>query len=247
MYPKFGFLQVIYQYICSSDSKLYINYLRRKGVIIGEGTRFFGRSTVDITRPLLVEIGRNCMIANNTSILTHGFDWSVLREKYGEVLGSSGKVVLEDNVFVGTNTIILKGVRIGRDSIVGAGSVVTSDIPAGSVAAGNPCKVIMTIDQYYQNRKKKFIDEAKAYAREIFIKTGKIPCQDEFWEEFPIFLNRDGDWGKIPVEFQTGSAFINFLKSKPIYSSYEEFLIDAGIPSEEIDKQSLNKEKVATP
>ncbi len=239
--PRFGFLQVIYQYICSTNPKLYINYLRKKGVTVGEGTRFFGRSTVDLTRPVLVEIGRNCMIADNTTILTHGFDWSVLREKYGEVLSSSGKVTIEDNVFIGTGTIILKGVRIGRDSIIGAGSVVTSDIPAGSVAAGNPCKVIMTIDQYYQNRKKKFIDEAKAYAYEIFVKTGRIPYQEEFWEEFPIFLNRKGNWGNIPVKSQTGSAFINFLKSKPVYSSYEEFLIDAGIPREKVSKGLAKK------
>ncbi len=179
------------------------------------------------------------MIGGNTTILTHGFDWSVLREKYGEVLSSSGKVVIEDNVFIGINTIILKGVRIGRDSIIGAGSVVTSDIPAGSVAAGNPCRVIMTIDQYYQSRKKKFIDEAKAYAHEIFVKTGRMPYQEEFWEEFPIFLSRNGDWGNIPVKAQTGSAFINFLKSKPVYSSYEEFLINAGIPHKEISKQGL--------
>src|SRR5690554_2796842 len=120
LYPKFGLLQVLYQYICSLNSNLYVNYLRKKGVTIGEGTKFFGsRSTIDITRPVLVEIGCNCMIGGNTTILTHGFDWSVLREKYGEVLGSSGKVVIEDNVFIGINTIILKGVRIGRDSIVG--------------------------------------------------------------------------------------------------------------------------------
>jgi hypothetical protein len=176
------------------------------------------------------------MIANNTTILTHGFDWSVLREKYGEVLCSSGKVVLEDNVFIGTNTIILKGVRIGKDSIIGAGSVVTSNIPSGSVAVGNPCRVIMNLDQYYQNRKKKYIDEAKSYAYEIYIKTGRVPQQEEFWEEFPIFLNREGNWGKLPVKNQLGSALTRFLKSKPIYSSFEEFLIDSGIPEKKISK-----------
>ncbi len=220
----------------SSSSRLYTIYLRRKGVKVGEGTMFFGRSSIDVTRPALLEIGRNCMIANNTTILTHGFDWSVLREKYGEVLCSSGKVVLEDNVFIGTNTIILKGVRIGKDSIIGAGSVVTSNIPSGSVAVGNPCRVIMNLDQYYQNRKKKYIDEAKSYAYEIYIKTGRVPQQEEFWEEFPIFLNREGNWGKLPVKNQLGSALTRFLKSKPIYSSFEEFLIDSGIPEKKISK-----------
>jgi acetyltransferase-like isoleucine patch superfamily enzyme len=230
-------LQTIYENICSSSSKLYVAYLRKRGVTVGEGTTFFGRSHIDITRPSLVEIGRNCIFTKNVSLLTHGFDWSVLREKYGEVLCSSGKVVIEDNVFIGTNTTILKGVRIGRDSIVGAGSVVTRDIPAGSVAVGNPCKVIMSIDQYYQSRKRKYVSEAKAYALEIYLKTGKIPVKEDFWEEFPIFLRRDADWGKLPVRGQLGSAFTNFLNSKPIYSSFEEFLIDSGIPKEKINKQ----------
>lgn len=210
---------------------------------VGEGTVFSGHSIIDVTRPTLVEIGRNCTFTNNITLLTHGFDWAVLREKYGEVLCSSGKVVIEDNVFIGINTIILKGIRIGRDSIIGAGSVVTHDIPAGSVAAGNPCEVIMSIDQYYQSRKRKYIEEAKAYAYQIYTKTGRIPHQEEFWEEFPIFLRRDGKWGKLPVKSQTGSAFINFVKSKPVYASFEEFLIDSGIPiakSNEIKVQNQN-------
>ena len=227
--------------ICSKNSKLYVTYLRKKGVSVGEGTTFFGHVSIDVTRPSLVEIGRNCMFTDNVSLLTHGFDWSVLREKYGEILCSSGKVVVEDNVFVGTKTIILKGVKIGRDSIIGAGSVITHDIPAGSVAAGNPCNVIMTIDQYYQNRKKKYVDEAKTYAYELFLKTGKIPQQEDFWEEFPIFLKRDGQWGKLPVRSQTGSAFTNFLKSKPVYSSFEEFLVDAGIPKNKVKEKSGQK------
>jgi hypothetical protein len=165
-------------------------------------------------------------------MLSHGFDWSVLREKYHEVLCSSGKVVIEDNVFVGTNTTVLKGVRIGKNSIIGAGSVVNRDIPPESVAAGNPCKVIMSLEDYYQRRKSKYVSEAKAYARELYLKTGKIPRQEDFWEEFPIFLKRDGNWGKLPVRFQMGSAFDNFLKSKPLYVSFEEFLRDAGVPTQ---------------
>jgi acetyltransferase-like isoleucine patch superfamily enzyme len=51
-------------------------------------------------------------------------------------------VVIEDDVFVGARSVILKGVRVGKGSVVGAGSIVTTDIPAGVVAAGNPCRVI---------------------------------------------------------------------------------------------------------
>lgn len=52
-----------------------------------------------------------------------------------------------NNVWIGANVMILKGVHIGRNSLVGAGSVVTKDIPANVVAAGNPCKVIRELDE----------------------------------------------------------------------------------------------------
>ncbi len=112
--------------------------------------------------------------------------------------------------------------------------MVTHSIPENCVAAGNPCEVVMTIDEYYERRKRAYVEEAKAYAREIYRKTGKVPRQEDFWEEFPIFLQRDGDWGKLPVRRQLGSAFLNFLKSKPLYGSFEEFLIASGIPREKV-------------
>ena len=224
--------------ICSINSKLYIGYLRKKGISIGEGTRFFGgRISIDMRRSCLVEIGRNCVLTDGVVLLTHGYDWVVLREKYGEMLGSSRKVVLEDNVFVGIHSIILKGVRIGSNTIIGAGSVVTHDIPPNSVAAGNPCRVIMSIDEYHKKRKALFAQEAKAYAYEIYRKTGKVPRKEAFSIEFPLFLRKEDDWGKLPVKEELGSAYDGFLKSKPLYNSFEEFLIDAGIPKEKIEKE----------
>jgi acetyltransferase-like isoleucine patch superfamily enzyme len=220
--------------ICLINNDLYINYLRKKRVYIGEGTRFYGQVGIDATRPCLVEIGRNCVLTEGVMILIHSYDWAVLREKYGEMYPSSGKVVLEDNVFVGARSTILKGVRIGRNTIIGAGSVVTHDVPPNSVAAGNPCRVIMSIDKYREKRKGEYLQEAKAYAFELYRKTGEVPPKESFWDEFPLFLRRDGDWGKLPVREQLGSAFDGFMKSKPVYNSFEEFLIDAGIPREKI-------------
>lgn len=216
------------------NPKLYVSYLRKKGVSVGEGVQFFGLVKIELARPCLVEIGKNCILVDGVSILTHGYDWAVLREKYGEMLCSSGKVVLEENVFVGTNAVILKGVRIGKNTIIGAGSVVTHDIPANSVAVGNPCRVIMSIDEYYQKRKKLHVEEAKAYALELFRKTGKVPRQEDFWEEFPLFLSRNGNWGNLPVKKQLKSAMSNFMKSKPLYNSFNDFLIDSGIPPEKV-------------
>lgn len=57
----------------------------------------------------------------------------------------SAPIVVEDDVWVGAHSIILKGVTIGARSIIGAGSVVTKSIPADCVAAGNPCRVIKNL------------------------------------------------------------------------------------------------------
>ena len=65
---------------------------------------------------------------------------------YNRELYSKGGITIEDNVQIGENCVILPGVTIGRNSLVGAGSVVTKSIPPYSVAVGNPAKVIKTFD-----------------------------------------------------------------------------------------------------
>jgi acetyltransferase-like isoleucine patch superfamily enzyme len=216
--------------ISATSTKRYTRYLRRKGVRIGQFSPIRPTITIDLTRPCLIEIGNYCHISNGVSLLTHGFDLAVLREKYGEYLCSSGKIVLEDNVFIGANAIVLKGVTIGKNSIVGAGSLVTRDVPPESVAAGNPCKVITSLEKYYEKRKSLYKEEAKKYALEKYFATGKVPVPEDFWEEFPLFLPRNGNWGKIPVAKQMATAMSQFLKSKPVYDSFQDFLIDSGIP-----------------
>lgn len=61
--------------------------------------------------------------------------------------GKNSPIYIEDNVWIGANVTILKGVHIGRNTLIGAGSVVTSTIPANTIAAGNPCKVIRQLDE----------------------------------------------------------------------------------------------------
>ena len=226
--------------ICTLDARLFVTYVRKKGVTVGEGTCFFGRQLIDLTRPHLVEIGRNCVLTDNVTILTHGYDYCVLREKYGEVLGSSGKVVIEDNVFIGARSIILKGVRIGKNSVIGAGSIVANDIPSNSLAAGNPCKVILTIDQYFEKRKKLYVQEAKDYALEIFRKTNRLPKREDFLDEFPIFLDRNQKLDLLDLS-QLGQAIAWYKNTKPLYDSFEDFLVDSGIPAEIVNRSKKNK------
>jgi serine acetyltransferase len=72
-------------------------------------------------------------------------------------------VVLEENVWIGDSAIVCKGVTIGKNSIIGAGAVVTSDIPTNAVAAGNPARVIRRLDPARQivTRKDRYGDTEK--------------------------------------------------------------------------------------
>lgn len=74
-------------------------------------------------------------------------------------------VKIGSNVFIGMNTIILRGVIVGDNVIIGAGSVVTKDIPANEVWAGNPAKKIMTLEEYYRRKKEESRKDALLLAK----------------------------------------------------------------------------------
>lgn len=174
------------------DSDTYIKYLRKNGVRIGKNTKFFDvRSThVDITRPWLIEIGNNVQITRGVTLLTHGYDWSVLKRKYGKVLGSSGKIKIGNNVFIGMNTTILKGVTIGNNVIIGANSLVNKDVPDNSVIAGNPSKIITNISDYLIKREEAQFNEAKELVKEYYTVYNKIPPKKVLREFFWLFEDR---------------------------------------------------------
>ena len=112
-------------------------YFREKGVQVGEGTRIVSKD-VDMTfgsEPYLVRLGNNCSIAAGVRFITHDGGIWALRNKHPQ-LDSFGVIDIKDNCIIGMNTIILPGVTIGPDCVVGAGAVVAKDIPPGTVAAG---------------------------------------------------------------------------------------------------------------
>lgn len=174
-----------------ADSPSYITHLRRLGMRIGERVTVFDprRVFIDETRPWMVEIGDDVQITRGVTILTHGYDWSVLKGVSGEVLGSCGKVTIGNNVFVGMNAIILKGVTIGGNVIIGAGSVVTGDIPDSCVAAGNPARVLMSLEEYHEKRKAAQEQEARELVTEYRAVYGKDPDEQALSEFFWLFTD----------------------------------------------------------
>ncbi len=96
----------------------------------------------------LISIGDNVTMAPRVHILAH--DASTCHHLgYARI----GRVDIGDNVFIGADTVVLPGVSIGNNSVVGANSTVTKDIPANVVAAGNPAMVICTVDEYVARNK----------------------------------------------------------------------------------------------
>lgn len=177
------------------DSNSYIKYLRSTGCEIGNDTIIYdpSKTHVDTTRPWLITIGNHVRIAGGVTILTHGYDWSVLKGVYGDILGSAGRVVIGDNVFIGTQTTILKSVHIGNNVIIGANSLVNKDIPDNCVAAGNPCKVIMNLEDYHEKRKAAQIKEAKELVVLYRERYGKDPDEQALHEFFWLFTNGDDE------------------------------------------------------
>lgn len=213
-----------------SSSERYISYLKKQGVSIGNNVIFREpRSTrIDLSRPCLVTIGNDVDINTHFTIMTHDFGNFVFRNLFSDYVNSSGAVSIGNNIYFGTQVTILKGVSIGDNCIIGAGSIVTKDIPANSVAAGCPCRVICTIEEYYQKRKKQGLEEAKEYVRTFRKRNGRNPYLNlELREEWMYFIDSTNidDYPEIPVRQRVGKGFEQWLKNyKAPYHSYEEFM-----------------------
>ncbi len=98
---------------------------------------------VRISAAQSIRIGDNCMFAANVYISDS--DWHGIYNRI-RPFRCTKPVVLDDNVWLGESVIVNKGVSIGKNSVIGAGAVVTKDIPANVIAAGNPARVIKNID-----------------------------------------------------------------------------------------------------
>ena len=110
-----------------------------------------------------ITIGDACMFAHGAYI--SDADWHGIYDR-SEPVGATKPVVLEDNVWIGDSAIVCKGVRIGKNSIIGAGAVVTKDVPPNSVFAGNPAKLVKELDlnEDHISRKDFFKDPKKLAA-----------------------------------------------------------------------------------
>jgi len=114
---------------------------------IGEDTGISGGA---ICAQRSVHIGRNCLFGADVVVCDtdfHAIAAEGRRHQRDPARIGCAPVVIEDDVFLGAGAIVLKGVRVGTGAIVGAGAVVTRDVPARSIVAGNPARVVGSVDR----------------------------------------------------------------------------------------------------
>jgi len=131
-------------------------YRKYFGIKIGKGCVFTGKKINFGSEPYLIEIGDNVRITADVKFETHDGGVGIFRDEY-KGINIFGKIKIGDNSFIGHNSIIMPGVRIGKNVIIGAGSIVTKDILSDSVAVGVPAKVIQSTQEYKHKALKKAV------------------------------------------------------------------------------------------
>lgn len=130
------------------EKRIRLNRAKKSGLQIADDCRLIDFPSFG-SEPYLIKIGKHVTISTKVSFFTHDGGTWVFRQqpKYKEVI-RFGKIEIKDNCFIGHGSIILPGVTIGPNSVVGAGSIVTKDVPPNTVVAGNPAKTIKSVEEY---------------------------------------------------------------------------------------------------
>ena len=125
-----------------------LKYAKKVGVNIKGRCYIYGPHSWG-SEPWMITLGDNCYVASGVRFITHDGGTVLFRDRVPD-LEITKPIVCGDNVYIGVNCLILPGVTIGNNVVIGAGSIVTKDIPDNSVAAGVPARVIKTTDEYFE-------------------------------------------------------------------------------------------------
>jgi maltose O-acetyltransferase len=152
--------------------------LREAGMDIGKGVNLPFSTAIDVSHCFLISIGDNCGFGDECMILAH----DAMPNEYLDAT-ILGRVKIHESCHIGSRTLILPGVEIGPRSIVGANSVVSKDIPPDSVAAGNPARVICSMQEYL-DKLREHMQKApqfpyKKYDRKYITRDGKREMREK--------------------------------------------------------------------
>jgi len=148
---------------------------RKQGAKVGENCSI----QIDYlaSEPYLVEIGNNVAIAPGVAFITHDGASFMFRDDFPS-LRYFGKIIIEDNCFIGARSIITAGVRIGKGSIVGPMSVVLRDVKPGSVVIGNPAIQVSTVEKYKERCLKEWENQGLNRFNDLFEGKSKVEVQE---------------------------------------------------------------------
>ncbi len=157
----------------------YAEYLKKTGVLHSQGKDCFISKSANIPDPYLTSIGDNVWITSGCQLLCHDASVIMINVLKGGHLDRVGPVVIGDNCFFGNNVIVLPDTSIGSNIIVGAGSIVTKDLSASGVYAGNPARFLSGFDEYIE----KIEHTAKHYPWYDLLKKQRTHVFDPVLEE----------------------------------------------------------------
>lgn len=143
-------LRGIYRLMLSKFNPL--KYAEKTGVNMRGKVHIYGR-IVWGTEPWIITLGENVHLTEGVRFITHDGGTLLFRDRVPD-LEITKPITIGNNVYIGNNTLLMPGVNIGNNVIVGAGAVVTKDIPDNSVAVGVPARVIKTADAYFEKIQK---------------------------------------------------------------------------------------------
>jgi len=157
------------------DSSTIAEKFRKQGAKIGKNC--FIQINKLASEPYLVEIGNNVAIAPGVTLITHDGASVIFRDEF-PALRHFGKIIIEDNCFIGGRSIITAGVRIGKGSIVGSMSVVLRDIKPGSIVIGNPAIQVSTVEKYKERCLKEWESQGLNRFNYLFEGKNKFEVQE---------------------------------------------------------------------
>lgn len=135
-----------------------VAYFRSLGAEIGVGVEIYGATWFTFgSEPYLIRIGDHVTISHGVDFITHDGGLRVIRSRNPEAY-LYDVIDIGERAFLGAHSIYLPGTRVGAGSVIGAGSVVTGEIPPGVVAAGVPARAIKTVEDYVRQTKDRWID-----------------------------------------------------------------------------------------
>jgi acetyltransferase-like isoleucine patch superfamily enzyme len=142
---RHGKATMLYRRLCNPSGKEWAEFLRRHGRLYHLGTDCSILPSTLLLDRAYIWIGNRVCLATCT-LICHDGSIETIYQRHGLRIDHIGPIIIEDDVFVGQGAMLLGGTTIGEGSIVGAGAVVRQKIPAGSVVAGNPAKVVARVE-----------------------------------------------------------------------------------------------------